>query len=151
MCGGKEVSRELVESGCDASPVLDATEIVFDFVPAAVEAFGAVSFLAGIAPARNDGQSAVVLDRLADFLAVVGLVPGDSERRSWGIEHFTDGLTVMDLPARDDEVQRPAFAIDDRVDFRAPAAAADADRLIFLPPFAPLAARCAFTIVLSIK
>ena len=151
MGSGKVVSGELVEAGCDASPILDAAEVVLDSVPAAVEALGAIGFLDGIAAARNDGQGAVVLDRLADFLVVVGLVRGDGERRPWGIEHRGDDLAVMDLTAGDDEIQRPAFAIDDRVDFRAPAAAADADRLIFLPPFAPLAARCAFTIVLSMK
>src|SRR5262249_49323946 len=37
------------------------------------------------------------------------------------------------------------------MDFRGPPTTTDANRLIFLPPFAPLAARCAFTIVLSIK
>jgi len=57
----------------------------------------------------------------------------------------------MDLTARHDEVQRATFAIDDRVDFRASSAPADANGLIFLPPFAPLAARWAFTIVLSIR
>ena len=57
----------------------------------------------------------------------------------------------MDLPARNREVQRAAFAVDTRVNFRGSAAPADTDRLIFLPPFAPLAARWAFTIVLSIR
>ena len=57
----------------------------------------------------------------------------------------------MDLPTRHGKVQWAPLAIDDRVDFRGAAAAADADRLIFLPPLAPLAARWAFTIVLSIK
>jgi hypothetical protein len=47
----------------------------------------------------------------------------------------------MDLSGRDIEVQWAAFAVDDPVDLRAPPAAANADRLIFLPPFAPLAAR----------
>jgi len=62
-----------------------------------------------------------------------------------------DDPAVMDLPACHDEVERAAFGVDDGVDFRAPPPAADADRLIFLPPFAPLAARWAFTIVLSIR
>jgi hypothetical protein len=57
----------------------------------------------------------------------------------------------MDLPTSDAEVQGSTLAIDDRMDFRGPPTTADANRLIFLPPFAPLAARCAFTIVLSIK
>jgi hypothetical protein len=57
----------------------------------------------------------------------------------------------VDLPARHSEVQRAALAVDNRVDFRGATAAADADRLFLLPPFAPLAARWAFTIVLSIR
>ena len=57
----------------------------------------------------------------------------------------------MDLSARHSEVQRAAFAVDRGMDFRGTAAATDADGLIFLPPFAPLAARWAFTIVLSIR
>ena len=151
MGGSEEVRCELVEPRSDASPVLDAAEVVFDLMPATVEAFRTIGFLAGVSAARNDWQRAVVLDRLADFLAVVGFVRGNGERRARRIEHLIDDLTVVDLPARDDEVQRSALVIDDRMDFRAPAAAADTDRLIFLPPFAPLAARCAFTIVLSMK
>ena len=57
----------------------------------------------------------------------------------------------MDLAAGNDEVQRTAFVIDGGMDFRGAAAPADADRLFFLPPFAPLAQRCAFTMLLSMK
>ena len=57
----------------------------------------------------------------------------------------------MDLAAGDGEVQRASLAVDSGMDFRCPTATADADRLIFLPPFAPLAQRCALTIVLSMK
>jgi len=57
----------------------------------------------------------------------------------------------VDLAASDGEVQRAAFAVDNGMNFRGPAAATDADRLLFLPPFPPLAQRCAFTIVLSMK
>ena len=57
----------------------------------------------------------------------------------------------MDLAPGNGEVQWPALAIDDGVDFRGAPAATDADRLILLPPLAPLAARWAFTIVLSIR
>ena len=62
-----------------------------------------------------------------------------------------DDLAVVDLPTSDAEVQWSTLAIDDGMDFRGPPTTADANRLIFLPPFAPLAARCAFTMVLSIK
>ena len=37
------------------------------------------------------------------------------------------------------------------MDFRRPAATANADCLTLSPPFPPLAQRCAFTIVLSMK
>ena len=57
----------------------------------------------------------------------------------------------MDPFDRHDEVQQVSLAIDDRVDFRATPAPADADCLILFPPFAPLAARWAFTMVLSIR
>ena len=67
------------------------------------------------------------------------------------MQNLFDDLAVMDLAACHDEVQWAALTIDDRVDFRAAPAAADADRLILLPPFAPLAARWAFTMVLSIR
>jgi len=115
-----------------------------------VDALGAVGLLGSVAAAGDDGKSAFVLDLLADFFAVVGLVGGDGERRSGGVENLFDDLAVMDLAARQYEVQWPAFAIDDRMDLGRAATPADADRLILLPPFAPLAARCAFTIVLSI-
>jgi len=68
-----------------------------------------------------------------------------------GVEHFANDLTVVDLAARQREVQWAAFAVNDSVDFRRATTPADADRLILLPPFAPLAARWAFTIVLSIR
>ena len=106
-----------------------------------VDALGAIGLLGSVVPAGNDRQRAFVLDLLAHFLAVIGLVGGDGERRSGGVENLFDDLAVMDLAARQYEVQRPAFAIYDRVDLGRSAAPADADRLILLPPFAPLAAR----------
>lgn len=148
---GKVVSGEFVVTGGDAPPIFDAAEVVLDLVPTPVNPLGAIGFLCGVASARNDWQSPFILDLLAHFLAIVGLVSGDSERRGCCIQNLFDDLAVMDLTARHDEVQRAALAVDDRVDFRAAPAPADADRLIFLPPFAPLAARWAFTIVLSIR
>ena len=52
--GGKEVSGEFVVTGGDASPVFDAAEVVLDFVASSIEALGAISFLDGIAAARDD-------------------------------------------------------------------------------------------------
>ena len=150
-CGCKEVSGEFVVAGGYAPPILDAAEVVFDFVAPSVKAFGTIGFLGGIAAAWNDRQGAFILDLLTHFLAVVSLVGGDGEWRSGRVEHIINDLAVMNLPAGHDEVQRTALAVDNRMDFRGATAAADTDRLILLPPFAPLAARWAFTIVLSIR
>ena len=106
-----------------------------------IEALGAIGLLGGGATVRYDRQRAFVPDLLAPLFAVVGLVGRDSQRRSGRVQYLFDDLAVMDLSARQREAQRPAFAVDNRVDFRGSATTADADRLIFLPPFPPLAAR----------
>jgi hypothetical protein len=99
----------------------------------------------------GDRQGAFILDLLAHLFAVVGFVGRNGERRFGSVEHIANDLAVVDLTARNSKVQRATLAINDGVDFRGATAAADADRLIFLPPLAPLAARWAFTIVLSIR
>jgi hypothetical protein len=43
-CGGKEVSSELVVAGGDAGPIFDAAEVVFDLVPASIDALGTIGF-----------------------------------------------------------------------------------------------------------
>lgn len=139
--GCKEVAGELVIAGGDAAPVLDAAEVVFDFVASPVEAFGTISFCRGIASAGNDRQGAFILDLLADLLAVVGLVSGNGQRRLGSVEHVANDLAVVNMATRHSEVQRTALAVDDGVDFRRATAATDTDRLILLPPLPPLAAR----------
>ncbi len=132
-------------------PILDATKVVLDLVALPVNPLGAIGFLGGGAVVGDDRQGPFVLDLLAHLLAVVGLVGGNGERWVCRVQNLFDDLAVMDLTAGRDEVQRAPFAIDDRVDFRAAPASTDADSLILLPPFAPLAARWAFTMVLSIR
>ena len=106
-----------------------------------VKALGTIGFFGRIGAARDDRQGAFILDLLTHLLAVVGFVGRDGEWRLGCVEHVTDHLTVMDLSARDSEVQRATLAIDDGVDFCGTTAATDADGLILLPPLAPLAAR----------
>jgi len=139
--GGKVIASELVVAGGDTPPILDAAEEVFDFVPAAINALGTIGFLEGGVAARDDRQGTFVLDLLAHFFAVVGLVCRDSQRRSGRVQDLFDNLAVMHLSARHHEAQRPTFAVDNRMDLCGSAAPTDTDRLIFLPPFAPLAAR----------
>jgi len=149
--GGEEVSGEFVVTGGDTPPILDAAEVILDLVPSPVNSLGTIGFPDGGASAGNDGQSSFIPDLLAYRLAVVSFVGRNGERRACRVQNLFDNLAVMDLTARHDEVQRAALAVDDRMDFRAPPAAADADRLVLLPPFAPEAARWAFTMVESIR
>ena len=100
-----------------------------------VKALGTIGFLRGIAAARDDRQGAFIPDLLAHLLAVVGLVGGNGEWRLGGVEHIANDLAVVDLAPGDGEVQWPALAIDDGVDFRGATAATDADRLILPPPY----------------
>jgi hypothetical protein len=116
-----------------------------------VDALGSIGFLDGIAAAGDDRQGTFVLDLLAGFLAVVGLVGTDGERRPWRVENLLHDLTLVDLTVYHRAVQRAALGVDRRVDLDRRAATADADRLIPFPLFAPLAARWTFTIVLSIR
>ena len=106
-----------------------------------VKALRTIGFLGGGAAAGNDRQGTFIFNLLTDFLAVVGLVGSNGQWRSGGVEDVANDLAIVDLAARYREVQRAAFAVDDGVDFRRAAAAADADGLLLLPPFAPLAAR----------
>jgi len=110
-------------------------------MPPSVKALGAIGFFGGGAAVWDNWQSTFVPDLLAHFFAVVGLVCSDGQWRSRRVQYLFDDLAVMHLSAGHNEAQRPTFAVDNRVDLRGSAAPADADRLIFLPPFPPLAAR----------
>jgi len=125
----------------DAPPIFEATEQVPDLVPSPVKTLGTVGFLQSGAAAWDDRQRAFVFDLLAYSGAVVGLIRGNREWRAWRGQYIFDDLAVVDLSSGHCETERPTFAIDNRMDFRGSTASADANRLIFLPPFAPLAAR----------
>ena len=106
-----------------------------------INSLGTVSLFDRGAATWNDRQGPFVLDLLANLLAVIGFIGGNGIRCARCFQNLLDDLAVVNIAAGEDEVQRTALAVDNRVDFRAPAAPADADRLILLPPFAPLAAR----------
>ena len=68
-------------------------------------------------------------------VAVIGFVGGHGQGRSGCLQELTDDFVVMHLATGYDEVKRPALAVDERMDLGRAPAAADADRLIALPPF----------------
>jgi hypothetical protein len=83
-CGGQEVSGEFIVARCDAPPVFDTADVVFDSVASSVKALGTIGFLGCIAAAGDDRQSPLILYLLAHFLAVAGLVGGGSQW--WSLE-----------------------------------------------------------------
>jgi hypothetical protein len=104
-------------------------------VSSPIEPLGTIGFLRGIASAGNNRKGAFVLDLLPYFLAVVGFVGRNGQRRLGSVEHVADDLAVVNLTTRHSEVQRAALAIDDGMDFRGATATTDTDRLILLPPY----------------
>jgi hypothetical protein len=55
---GQEITGELVAAGCDAPPILDAAEEVFDFMSLLLEALEAMDFLDSGVTVRDGRQSA---------------------------------------------------------------------------------------------
>jgi hypothetical protein len=93
---------------------------------------------------------AAAFEKRAQMIGVISLVADQPGAGRSVAEQRRRDVDVGDVAAGQAEGERPAPAVDGGVDFgRAPTARA-ADGLLLLPPFAPLAARCARTAVLSI-
>jgi hypothetical protein len=94
---------------------------------------------------------ALALDQVADRVAVIGLVGEHDGARRKIIKQDIGCTTIGDLTTRQQEAERSAFAVGERVELAVAAAPADPDRLGKRPPFPPPAERCAFMWVLSIR
>lgn len=55
--GGPEVSSKFVVARGNGAPIVNATEVAFDFVPLAKEALGIKGLLSGAAAIGDDGQT----------------------------------------------------------------------------------------------
>ena len=100
---------------------------------------------------RDIRRRAGRLDLPADGVAVVAFVGLQDAAGGQALEKQGAGLAIGDVPARQQEGDRPAEPVGQGVDLGRPASARVADRLILLPPFPPDAERCAFTAELSIS
>ena len=80
----EEVGGELVVAGGEASAVLEATEHALDGVTALVEGFAEAAFPGAIALGRDVGNGALLLDDVADAVAVVSAV-GVDDASSWQV------------------------------------------------------------------
>jgi hypothetical protein len=120
---GGIVAGELVVSGGDAAPVLEAAEGPLDQVAAPVgDGVEGVAALAGRV-VGDDRQGTTVDQPAAQRIAVIGGV-GDAEPGGWqGGEQRRGGRGVAGLSGGQREGERPAEAVDDGVDLGRPTAA----------------------------
>jgi hypothetical protein len=99
---------------------------------------------------RDDGFDAVPCQPVAQAVGVIGSISKQTARRCDGWQKFACGGEVMTVAGCDQEGERAAAILGQRVDFGGAAAARAADRLLEVPPFAPAAERWALMWVESI-
>jgi hypothetical protein len=140
---GEVVAGELVISGGYAPEVLEPAEASFDDVSTGIGAFVETMQGDAVGLVWNDGFGATIDDVGSQSVAIIALV-GDERAHGRGeCEHFGCNGDIGVVAGGQVKDMRPAVGIAQRVDFgRAPAARA-ADGLYLLPPFPPLAERCA--------
>lgn len=147
---GEEVASQLVVSGGDGAEVLEAAVGALDdvapFVALGIKGKEALA----ISLVGDDGDGSAAIEQGAQMIGVVAFVTDQPEAGGGVVQQRGGGGDVGDISAGQPVGARPAREIDQDVDFGGAATARAADRLVTLPPFAPLAARCARTAVLSI-
>lgn len=141
----EEVGGEFVVAGGEAAAVFQAAEHALDGVATLVEGLAEAAFPNAIALGRDVGDRALVLDQIADAVAVIGAVGVDDAAPGQGAQQVLSGATVSSLARCQQKSERSALAVGEGMDLGVAAASADADRLEVRPPFPPAAERCAFT------
>lgn len=132
---------ETVVSGGDPAEVLEAAEHALDGVSVAIEHGREAIFPDAVALGWNVRRGSQALDLSANGIAVVALVAIQDIGCGHPVEQRVGGDTVRHLATGQEERDRAAEPIGERVDFRGAPAARATDRLIELPPFPPEALR----------
>ena len=134
----EEVSGELVVAGGEASAVFEAAEHALDGVAALVECFAEAAFPDPIALGRDVGDRALILDQVADAVAVVGAVGVNDAAPGQSVQQMLSSAAVGGLSGRQQEGERSALKGGDGVDLGVATASTDANRLKARPLFRPL-------------
>ncbi len=132
-----EIGTELVIAGGNAAELFELVEEALDMVALAVKSLSPAEALFASDHIGNVGNGTASLNVNAQAIGVVGLV-GDDDGAAGesGQQRFGTGQ-VMRLSGRNQELERPALAVDPRVDFRGEPAAASphtAISTLFLTP-----------------
>src|SRR5262245_47776979 len=148
--GGEEVASEFVVTRSDPPEILEPAEAALDDVTALVGALVEAMESYSVGLVRDDGCCTAIDDVGAKVVAIVTLVGnegahGRSKRKKGRSRSDIGVLTGSQM-----KCAGSAFRIAQRVDLRGASAARATDRLFMLPPFPPLAERCALIEVESI-
>jgi hypothetical protein len=147
---GEEVSSGFVISGGDGAEIFEAAIGAFDEVAVFVEFGVEGEEPLAIGLVGDDRRGPATFEEAAQVVGIIAFVanqPGGWRGRRQ--ERPGEG-DVGDIAAAQPERERTAPGIDEDVDLGGAPTARAADFLVSLPPFAPPAARCALTAVLSI-
>ena len=137
----EEVGGKLIVASGDAAAVLEAAEHALDGVAALVEAAAEAAFPEPIGLGRDVRNGILTLDQAPDAVAVVGAVGMNDAARRQARQQLLGRLAVSGLARCQQEGERSALAVGDRVDLGVAATPADADRLMVSPPSPPAAER----------
>ena len=136
---GEEVSRELVETGCDAAELLEPAEEALDEIALPIDGRidGAPDDAAGAA--WNVGFGAGASDEFEDGIAVIASVGDHGDRCGQASEQLRDEGHVGSLARRQEESHRQAILVHHGVDFGAQSSTRTANGVIRAPFFPPAA------------
>lgn len=99
---------------------------------------------------RDDGFYATLCQPIAEAAGIIGSIGQEPSRRSNGWQQIACGRQIVAIAGCDQESNRAASILGQRVDFCGAPATRAADRLFEVPPFAPAAERWALMCVESI-
>lgn len=125
-----------LETGCDATELLEPGEAAFDEVALSVEVLVDVVFASPGRVVRNDRDGALVGNGLSQAIAVVGGIG----QHDFGRQSFDQSIglcRIALLAGRKYEADRTSKPAHGHVDLGAQAATRAAKGLIFSPLFAP--------------
>lgn len=137
------VSSELVVSGGDAPEIFEPAEASFDNVSPLVGVLVEPMQDDAVRLVGNDGPGAALDDVGSQSIAVIAFV-GDERAHGRGErQHVRRGSDVGVVAGGQVKRMGPAIGVTQRVDFGGAPTARATDILRLLPPFPPLAERCA--------
>ena len=137
---------------CDAPPVLDPAEHVFDPVSLPVERFVVVDWLLAVAPWRDAGLDPFVSQSLTKPVSVIAAIGQQVFGVGQTVEQVASPFVIADLTRCEEEQQGPPRSIGDCVQLGIQAAFGASDTAGKSPFFSRLAAvlwafRCVASII----